>query len=171
MSKKGGQPKGKGVAKPTTAAKIEATPLQELLTNLFEQSEARLVKAEQRSSKDVVKKVVAGLEPVALAMVKESKLEGLQKHAVKAVLAVNKETTLGPAQAKKVVSIFFTVLADELQYHWKDFGLKEADVHPDFHIEFEPYNKKDGQTFYWDAPDVSASDYDNWEKAWDFLHA
>lgn len=132
MSKKGGQPKGKGVAKPSTAVKSETTLLQDLLISLFEQSEARLVKAEQRSSKEVVKKVVAGLEPVAMAIVKEGKQEGLQKNALKAVFAVNTHTTLGPALSKKIVSIFFTVLADELQYHWKDHGLKETDVHPDF---------------------------------------
>jgi len=37
------------------------------------------------------------------------------------------------------------------------------------HIEFEPYNKKDGVTYYWDAPDVDGADYENWERAWSFL--
>lgn len=132
MSKKGGQSKGKGVAKATTSVAVAANPLHEFVSSLFEQSEARLVKPEQRSSKDVVKKLVAALEPAVLALVKEPRSEGLQKHAVKLVLLVNMNTALGPALSKKVVSIFFTALSDELQGHWKEYGLKESDVHPDY---------------------------------------
>ena len=138
MSKKGGQPKGKGVAKATSSVAVAVNPLQDFLTTLFEQSEARLVRAEQRSSKDVVKNLVAALEPVALALVKEPRSEGLQKHAVKLVLVVNMNSALGSTLSKKIVSIFFTVLADELQSHWKEYGLKESDVHPDY-VRIPPF--------------------------------
>lgn len=139
MSKKGGHPKGKGPAKPTTSVVVDAAPLETFLTSLFEQSEARLVKAEQRSNKEAVKKVVSGLVPIAKAIVSEPRSEGLQKHAVKAVLAVNMNSALGSALSKKVVSIFFTVLVDELHSNWKEYGFKETDVHPDYvRIPFFP---------------------------------
>jgi hypothetical protein len=139
MSKKGAQPKGKAPAKATSSTKPEISPLEEFLSSIFEQSEARLVKAEQRSSKDVVKKVVAALLPVAKGMLTEPRSEGLQKHAIKCVMAVNSSTSLGSALAKKVVSIFFTVLVDELQGHYKEYGFTEAEIHPDYvRITFMP---------------------------------
>lgn len=130
MSKKGGHPKGKGPVKP--AAVVDAAPLDTFLTSLFEQGEARLVKAEQRSNKDAVKKVVHALTPVAKAIVSEPRSEGLQKHAVKAVLAVNMNSALGSALSKKVVSLLFTVLVDELHSNWKEYGFKETEVHADY---------------------------------------
>lgn len=132
MSKKGPQHKGKAGAKPSASTVPETSSLDALLTSLFEQSEARLVKADQRSKKDVVNKVVSGLVPIARSIVADPRSEGLQKHAVKAVLAVNSNCALGSALSKKVVSIFFTVLVDELHSNWKEYGFKESEVNPDY---------------------------------------
>lgn len=132
MSKKGGHPKGKGPAKPAVETKPATNPLHDLLASLFVQAEARLIKAEQRSPKETIAKVVVALEPIAKSIVGDAPSEGLQKHAIRSVLAINSSTTLGPAVSKKVVSILFLTLVDELQINWKEYGFKESDVHPDY---------------------------------------
>lgn len=132
MSKKGGHPKGKGPAKPAVESKPASNPLHAFLATLFVQAEARLVKAEQRSAQEVIPKVVLALEPIAKSIVSDPPSEGLQKHAIRAVLAINSSTSLGPAVSKKVVSVLFLTLVDELQMNWKQYGFKEGDVHPDY---------------------------------------
>lgn len=36
-------------------------------------------------------------------------------------------------------------------------------------MEFESHHKKGGLTYYWDAPDVTGQQFENWEKAWEYL--
>lgn len=121
MSKRNNKGRGK-VSQPSTAAKVEEklTPIQELLKNLYVVSEARLVAKEKRLSSEALAKVLASLETVVLSIMKDPKKEEWQKHAIRLILTVQTSSGHGPIVSKKLVSIFFTFLIDEIKRHWRE---------------------------------------------------
>lgn len=132
MSKKGGHPKGKGPAKPTTTVVVDAAPLETFLISLFEQAEARVVKADQRANKETVKKLATALKAVAVDITSNPRSAGLHKHALRSVMTLSGAGYGSVAINRKIVSIFFAVLIDELRTNWKEYGFKETEVHPDY---------------------------------------
>lgn len=133
MSKKKG--KGKQTQHHQTSVKPvaeKANPLQELIQSLYTTSEARLVAKDKRSNPETLKKCVSAIENVVRTILKESKKEEWQKHVIRLNLAVQMSSGHGPALSKKIVSIFFTFLIDEVQRYWRDYGITEDSVHEDY---------------------------------------
>lgn len=134
MSKKKG--KGKQTQHHQVATKggdkETLSPLQELIHSLYTTSESRLVAKDKRSKPETIKKCVNEIEKVVRTILKESKKEEWQKHVIRLNLAVQMSTGHGAALSKKIVSIFFTFLIDEVRRFWREYGITEDSVHDDY---------------------------------------
>lgn len=134
MSKKGKPVKGKvTAATKTVAVAAEPTnPLRELVSHLLHQGEQHVLGAKKALAQDKHDKSVDAIEKTLRSIVKEPRTTEMQRHAVILVTQLQINSGLTGPEARKIMAVIFTFLIIEIQRNWRDYGIEQTDVHPDF---------------------------------------
>eukprot|EP01120_Amphizonella_sp_Union-15-10_P006682 TRINITY_DN2185_c0_g1_i1.p1 TRINITY_DN2185_c0_g1~~TRINITY_DN2185_c0_g1_i1.p1 ORF type:complete len:171 (-),score=34.66 TRINITY_DN2185_c0_g1_i1:47-559(-) len=165
------QKRGQNTKQPQNQEPPE-NPIQELVRSLLDQSINQINK---KWSEGALKKSILELEKVLRATLKISKSNlTLQRLAVMLTLGLQQGSRLSDKECKKLISVIFTYLVDEVQKFWFEYGVKQEEVHEDYKklFYFNKVSENGGEEErFFEVEDISELEYRGWEEAVEYLEA